>query len=100
MEGMWMEPRTRVKKKNIWGKVLLIFFLTVFIVAIGGTVTYGYQVLNVATFYEGVEVDGIPLGTMTREEALDAIRTHNQPKLDKIKITLIHGDKTWEFDYK
>ena len=55
---------------------------------------------NVATFYEGVEVDGIPLGTMTTEEALDAIRTHNQPKLDKIKITLIHGDKTWEFDYK
>ena len=95
-----MEPRTRVKKENIWGKVLLIFFLTVFIVAIGGTVTYGYQVLNVATFYEGVEVDGIPLGTMTTEEALDAIRTHNQPKLDKIKITLIHGDKTWEFDYK
>ena len=37
---------------------------------------------------------------MTREEAPDAIWTHNQPKLDKIKITLIHGDKTREFDYK
>jgi vancomycin resistance protein YoaR len=100
MEGMLMEPRTRVKKKNIWGKVFLIFFLAIFIVAIGGTVAYGYQILNLETFYEGVEVDGIPLGTMTREEALDAIKAHNQPKLDEIQITLIHGDKKWEFDYR
>lgn len=94
-----MEAGARIRK-NIWGKIFLIFILTVLIVAIGGTVTYGYQILNTDTFYEGVEVDGIPLGAMTRDEALNVIRSHNQPSLDKMQITLTHGDKRWEYDYR
>lgn len=94
-----MEART-TPKKNIWGKVFLISILIVLMIAVGGVATYIYQILNIDTYYDGVEVDGIPLGGMTREEALEAVRTHNQPNLDKMKIILTHGDSKWEYDYK
>lgn len=95
-----MEARTRTKKNNIWGKAFLIFVLVLLLVAVGGVATYIYQILNIDTFYAGVEVDGIPLEDMTKEEAIAALQTHNQPDLDKIKIVLTHEDKKWEFGYE
>ena len=95
-----MEARTRTKKNNIWGKAFLIFVLVVLLVAIGGVATYIYQILNIDTFYAGVEVDGIPLEDMTKEEAIATLQAHNQPILDKIKIVLTHEDKRWEFGYQ
>ncbi|HZJ83024.1 MAG TPA: VanW family protein [Clostridia bacterium] len=94
-----METRTRVKKKNIWGKVFLITIIALLMIGIAGITTQAYQILNIETFYEGVEVDGITLDSMTKEEALDKIREHNQPDLDKMKIVLTHGEKKWEYDY-
>ena len=95
-----MEARTRTKKGNIWGKAFLIFVLVALMVAVGGVATYIYQVLNIDTFYAGVEVDGIPLEGMTKEEALSEVQAQNQPNLDKIKIVLTHEDKKWEFGYQ
>lgn len=94
-----MEARTRTKK-NLWGKAFLILILGVLIVAIGGIATYIYQILSMDTFYEGVEVDGVSLGAMAKEEALSAIQNHNQPKLDRMKIILTHGENEWIYDYK
>jgi len=95
-----MEARTRTKKNNIWGKAFLIFVLVLLLVAVGGVATYIYQILNIDTFYAGVEVDGIPLEDMTKEEAIAVLQAHNQPDLDKIKIVLTHEDKKWEFGYE
>lgn len=69
-------------------------------IGIAGITVYAYQILNIETVYEGVEVDGIPLENMTKEEALDKIKAHNQPDLDKMKILLTHGDNKWEYGYK
>ena len=74
--------------------------MIVLIVAVGGIATYIYQTLNIDTFYEGVEVDGLALGGMTREEALSAVQDLNQLDLDKIKIVLTHGDMKWEYGYE
>ncbi len=95
-----MEARTRTKKNNIWGKVFLVFVLVVLMVAVGGVATYIYQILNIDTFYAGVEVDGVSLEGMTKEEAISAVQAQNQPILDKIKIVLTHEDKRWEFGYQ
>ena len=92
-----MEARTRTKKNNIWGKAFLIFVLVLLLVAVGGVATYIYHILNIDTFYAGVEVDGIPLEDMTKEEAIAVLQAHNQPDLDKIKIVLTHEDRKWEF---
>ncbi|NLI61012.1 MAG: hypothetical protein GX375_06220 [Clostridiales bacterium] len=94
-----MEAGTKTGK-NVWGKALLAFLLIVLIVAVGGIATYIYQTLNIDTFYEGVEVDGLALGGMTREEALSAVQDLNQLDLDKIKIVLTHGDMKWEYGYE
>ena len=84
-----MEPEQELKEEYMWCS--LIFFHRIH------CSYWGYCYIRLSSFerrnlYEGVEVDGIPLGTMTRRGP-GCYRTHNQPKLDKIKITLIHGDK-------
>lgn len=48
----------------------------------------------------GIEVDGIPLEGMTREEALAELGLHIQSNLEKIKIVLIHDQRKWEYGYK
>ena len=95
-----MEARTRTKMINIVGKAFLTLIIVALMVAIGWIATYIYQILNIDTFYAGVEVDGISLEGMTKEEGLSAVKAHNQPKLDQIKIVLTHEDKRWEYGYQ
>lgn len=95
-----METKTRVKKKNVWSRVFLISIIALLAVGIAGIAVYVNQILNIETFYEGVSVDGISLDDMTKEEALEKVKSHNQPDLDKMNITLTHGEKKWEFDYE
>lgn len=86
-------------KKNKWSKMFFIIILVLLMIGIAGITVYAYKILNIETFYDGVEVDGILLNTMNKEEALDKFKADNQPDLDKINIILTYEDQKWEYDY-
>ncbi|MGI6707405.1 MAG: VanW family protein [Clostridia bacterium] len=81
---------------RIW--TIVIFTLLVLeLVAVGA---YIYHILNIDTFYIGVQVNGVHLEGMAFDEAVRLITTQQQPKLDAIKIVLKHGEKRWEYGYE
>lgn len=97
----------RVKRakraKSVFGgiiKTLLIIFLIALMGLVGYIFKEIYDVLNIENFYEGVIVDGIELGDMSLDEAIETVWEHNQPKLDEMQIVLSHGVQKWTYNHK
>ncbi len=95
------DSERRVHKRR--GRVikgLVIFLITLVILAVIGVGAYAYHILNLETFYTGVRVNDVHLEEMTLDEAVRIIAEQQQPKLDAIKIVLNHGEKRWEYGYE
>ncbi|NLG36833.1 MAG: hypothetical protein GX549_02365 [Clostridiales bacterium] len=89
--------------------VILIAVIVVAIAA-GGVAYWKYQqylnqeylrqvseTLDIDTFYDGVFVDGVPLGGLTPDEARARIREKQQPLLDAISVGIRVGEATTRF---
>ncbi len=52
------------------------------------------------TFYEGIYLDGIPLGGLTLEEARERFAQRAGEQLDKLRVELTYQDESWVFDHE
>ena len=76
---------------NIW----VFFLLTIGVLTLAAVATLTLHELHYGNrVYEGVQVAGIPLGGLTIDEAVDAIRDELTPFPGQT-ITLRYGDRTW-----
>lgn len=53
------------------------------------------RALRAGTFFEGVYVDGVPLGGMTMEQAVAAFTRQQAQRGDTLRITVEAADKQW-----
>ena len=56
------------------------------------------DILNDVRFYDGITINGIAVGGMTKDQALAYLDLSNRAKVDTLKLSVVYGDKTWEFD--
>jgi vancomycin resistance protein YoaR len=86
-----------MKKK----KVFIIFLIIILIAIIVGFGVYGYYtVLNTELFYEGIIVDGMDIGLMTKEEALNIIKEKNEKRLDGKNMKIYWEDKEYNINLR
>lgn len=53
--------------------------------------------VNVDVFYDGISIDGVAVGGMTREEAMEAVQKAITERLNIPGITITYGEKQWVF---
>jgi len=92
--------RSRKSRRSLIIKIWAIVIFTLLFLELAGVGAYTYYVLNLETFYTGVQVNHVHLEGMTFDEALRLITKQQQPKLDAMKIVLNHGEKRWEYGYQ
>ncbi|MDD3242887.1 MAG: VanW family protein [Eubacteriales bacterium] len=103
MGGNRQKPRKRRAGRK--GSSLGVI-LGVVAVLLAGACVAGYfylsnwqkeSAINVNTCYQGVSVDGVAIGGMTREEAKAAIEAKQQERIQGHKVTATFEELKWEF---
>ncbi|MDR2657542.1 MAG: VanW family protein [Oscillospiraceae bacterium] len=56
---------------------------------------YMRSVVARSTFYDGITVDGVPLGGMTLEQAMERLAARDQQENESFEIFLTAGDARW-----
>lgn len=83
-----------MKKKVFWS----IFISFALIFGILGVGYYIYQdVINPTTFSRGVEINGVDVSGLNKNQAQNVVSTKLIDKRKDIEITLKHNDKVWVF---
>lgn len=96
--------KTRRKKRSKAAIVLCILAIALF--ASGAMLVFGYyqenqridemrQVVETDLFYPGISVNGIELGGMTRQQALEAVQAHDAQQLDQFSATIVVEGQNW-----
>lgn len=78
-------------------KKLLFIILPIVLISgilLGGTYFVNTKYINTDTFYEGISVEEIPLNGLTKEEALDLIRSGKEEEINDKGIDLIYEEYT------
>ena len=86
--------RYHVGRKFISNVLILLAAALVFHAAVR---VYGNKA-GQDTFYPGVMIDDIPVGGLTREEALERLESVEAKKLDRVNIRLPYEDQEWKLD--
>ncbi len=109
-------PVKQKRKSRSRGRAnpLVIVLVSVLVLAAGGGIAYIThqniqqeqarqqqelidRTVNVDTIYDGVYVDDIPLGGLTKEEAKAKVEAKQQEGLKNMNVTLAQGAQTWAF---
>ncbi|NMA96137.1 MAG: hypothetical protein GX974_08875 [Clostridiales bacterium] len=100
MQARMSSKQAKKRSSNMGkvGKIFLIIFITLLILAIVGMCAYVYKFLNLEVFYSGITIDDIDLEGMGKREAIDALWDKHQPTMDEVNIVLYLDDMKWEFD--
>lgn len=51
--------------------------------------------VNVGTFYDGITVNGVSIGGMSMEQALEALQSHTAQQSEAFAIAITFGEKRW-----
>lgn len=82
------------------GMIAVVLVVIVVVVAIAGVLVW----TNVKYLYDnttivpGVEIEGVNIGGMTRDEAYASLNSKLNEKINQLSITLKHGDQYWTYD--
>ena len=94
-----MKAKENVKNSN---KTSLLWLIGVCIIAVLLLLFcqfyFGDSVSDKTTFYQNTHVNGVDVSGMTKAEASEVLSQNLIDNLDKIKLTLKSGDKTWEIN--
>lgn len=89
------------QKKHGWQKVVLV--VLILFVAVCSVLAYGYfqnekykKAINIDTYYQGIFIDGIHLGGLTKEQALNEIEQTQIQNESEIMVT-VSWDETEEY---
>ncbi|HZJ57700.1 MAG TPA: peptidoglycan binding domain-containing protein [Clostridia bacterium] len=95
--------RTRRKKTTGQRKkpiAIVILFIALILMAGTGLRAYINRILDTDTFYEGITIDGLSMGGLTKQSAEKLLREKNQARLDNLKVGLLHQSDFWTLGYK
>lgn len=93
------------KKRGKKGLIIILTIVLVCAVGFGGYQYYLYReqlrtmeaAVNVDTLYDGITINGVDVGGMTREEAKQAVEDKLAADLDVPGITIIFDGQQWDF---
>lgn len=83
-------------------KKLLFIILPIILISgilLGGTYYVNNRYIDTETFYDGVSIDGISLNGLTKEEALDLIKSEKEEEINDNGIDLIYEDYTQRINF-
>lgn len=98
-----MEELKNTNKKSKW----VIITIIIAVVVIGAVVCYFFirnnnmkEVVNRDVIYEGISIEGIDIGGLTKEEALDKMKDIIDEEVFDKEITISFKDKVYEKSYQ
>lgn len=89
-----------MKNKNMKKPIIIFFIILILVIALGLGIYGYYTVLNTDLFYEGIRIDGLDVGFLTKEEALKLIKNKNESALDESNMKLYNGDKEYNINLR
>lgn len=89
-----------MKNKNMKKPIIIFFIILILVIALGLGIYGYYTVLNTDLFYEGIRIDGLDVGFLTKEEALKLIKDKNESILDESNMKLYSEDKEYNINLR
>lgn len=95
MEPEVQKQRTGIRTKN----TVIISLLTFILLMLAITGQFAYAILNYDGIYNGVRINGLNMGSFTREKALSFLADHYRGSLDNLEIKLKTDDQSHTFRF-
>ena len=91
---------TKRSGASIAGTIAVVLILIMVVGAIGGVLfwTNVKYLYDNTTIIPGVEVEGVDIGGMTRDEAYVALNSKLNEKISQLSVTLKYGSQYWTYD--
>lgn len=91
------QKKYRAGRRLFTNLLILTILALVFFTAVSAINLYKDQIDH-NFFYQGVYIDDLDLGGLTKEEALELLASTGKDKLKQVNIRLIHEDHVWVID--
>jgi len=85
---------------NVAGMISVVLVIIIVIVGVVGVLAWTNlkYLYDNTTIVPGVEVEGVDIGGLTRDEAYLKLNQKLEEKINQLSITLKHGEQYWTYD--
>jgi len=90
----------RATGANVAGMIAVVLVIIFVVAAVGGVLfwTNVKYLYDNTTIIPGVQVEGVDIGGMTRDEAFLVLDTKLKEKMNQLSVTLKYGSQYWTYD--